>query len=288
MMVAPEGGTNGLNEIISPLEPGIAQMGFWCMEDLRSAGRTEQVYVLPLGIQYFFISPPWGGVDVALAQLETSCGLMVDPSIDRYARVTRIAKSLLGTLEQYYVRYYHQTIDSSVKDIADRLRNLMEVALRTAEQYFSISPNGSVVDRCRQIEAAGWDRIFREDLRDQVLSPVQRGLADRVAEEADRRMWHMRLVEGFVAVSGSYIYEKPTADRFAETLLLLHSTINRLQGGDMPAFPTLGKQRVRLSVGEPILLDEMWDTYKSGRQGARQSVTDLTKTLQQRLEELIV
>ena len=38
MAAAPEGATNGHNEIVSPLEPGIAQMGFWCVEDLLKAG----------------------------------------------------------------------------------------------------------------------------------------------------------------------------------------------------------------------------------------------------------
>ncbi len=32
---APEGATNGHTEIVSPLEPGISQLGFWCVEDLK-------------------------------------------------------------------------------------------------------------------------------------------------------------------------------------------------------------------------------------------------------------
>ena len=30
MAAAPEGSTNGLSQIVSPLEPGIAQLSFWC------------------------------------------------------------------------------------------------------------------------------------------------------------------------------------------------------------------------------------------------------------------
>jgi len=43
MAAAPEGATNGHNELISPLEPGIAQFGFWCQEDLQKANRHEAV-----------------------------------------------------------------------------------------------------------------------------------------------------------------------------------------------------------------------------------------------------
>lgn len=46
MAAAPEGATNGHNEIVSPIEPGIAQFGFWCIEDLHKAGRTEKVLSL--------------------------------------------------------------------------------------------------------------------------------------------------------------------------------------------------------------------------------------------------
>ena len=36
LAAAPEGGTNGHNEIVSPLEPGIAQLAFWCADDLTN------------------------------------------------------------------------------------------------------------------------------------------------------------------------------------------------------------------------------------------------------------
>lgn len=57
MAVAPEGATNGHNQIVSPLEPGITQLGFWCVEDLLKAGRSEQVLLVPIGIQYRYENP---------------------------------------------------------------------------------------------------------------------------------------------------------------------------------------------------------------------------------------
>ena len=72
---APEGATNGHNEIISPLEPGISQLGFWCAEDLRKSNRKEAVFILPIGIQYFYISPPWQEIEQLLTQLEEDAGI---------------------------------------------------------------------------------------------------------------------------------------------------------------------------------------------------------------------
>jgi len=286
MAVAPEGATNGLNEVVSPLEPGVAQLAFWCLEDLRAKERAEKVYVVPVGIQYRYIDEPWQAIDSVLAGLEVECGLTPDTSGDRYTRLTRIAGYLLTELEEYYHRFYQQELSAAPGDLGARLRNLLEAALRTSEQYFSIQAKGSFTDRCRRIEQAGWDRIYREDLKGQTLSPVQRGLADRVAEEANRRMWHMRIVEAFVAVTGAYVRDSPTGDRFAETTNLLFTTVRRLKGlPDCPP-PSLGQQRARLDVGEPILVDERFADYTANRQGARQAVADLTHTIQAALETL--
>ena len=286
MAVAPEGATNGLNEVVSPLEPGVAQLAFWCLDDLRAKDRSEKVYIVPLGIQYCYLGEPWQEIDQVLAGLEVECGLAADAKIDRYARIRRIGEHLLTVLEDYYHRFYQQELSPPSGDLGERLHNLLEAALRTAEQYFAIQAKGSITDRCRRIEQAGWDRIYREDLKGQTLSPVQRGLADRVAEEADRRMWHMRIVEGFVAVSGSYVRENPTAGRFAETTNLLYKTVQRLKGAPSFTPPPLGKQKARLDIGEPILVDDLYASYTANRQGARQAVADLTQTLQHTLEAM--
>ena len=80
MAAAPEGATNGLSEILNPLEPGIAQLSFWCAEDLHKAQRNEQVLILPIGIQYSYMNPPWEKIEEILTQLEASTGLTTNQS----------------------------------------------------------------------------------------------------------------------------------------------------------------------------------------------------------------
>ncbi|HEY9834634.1 MAG TPA: hypothetical protein V6D26_29050, partial [Stenomitos sp.] len=74
MAASPEGATNGHNEIISPLEPGIAQFGFWCAEDLHKAARTQEVWILPIGIQYRYVEAPWKAIEKLLSELEAASG----------------------------------------------------------------------------------------------------------------------------------------------------------------------------------------------------------------------
>lgn len=326
MAAAPEGATNGHNEIVSPLEPGIAQMGFWCVEDLLKAGRDEQVFILPLGIQYRYVEAPWKPLQKLLRELETACGLPAnqdseeegEPSEEAkkslYKRLYRLGEHLLTLMEAFYTRFYHQplptiaskkefyaenaTEDNSLQaelplptsnaEFASRLHALLDTGLRVAEQYFNVPPKGSLIDRCRRLEQAGWDYIYREDLKNiEAISPLERGLADRIAEEASLRMWHMRLVESFVAVTGAYVWEKPTAERFAETSLLMWDVMARIKGGNPFRRPNLGKQWVQMTVGEPISVSDRWETYHASRRGAKQSVADLTQDLQVALQSMI-
>ncbi|MBK1987086.1 1-acyl-sn-glycerol-3-phosphate acyltransferase [Sphaerospermopsis aphanizomenoides BCCUSP55] len=304
MAAAPEGATNGLSEIVSPLEPGIAQMSFWCAEDLQKAGRKEEVVIVPVGLKYSYIHEPWAALANLLGELEAASGLSVNSGSNvasfevLYTRLLSLAEHLLSVMEKFYTRFYHQTlpeekiINGEITDrneaLAYRLQAVMNVALFIAEQYFDLPSRGNWNDRCRRVEQAGWNYIFREEFKDiKLLSSIEKSLGDRIAEEAYFRMWHMRLVENFVAVSGIYIREKPSVERFAETTLLLWDMVNQIKGNNPIKRPQLGKQQVKITVGQPISVSERYPAYKGSRVAGRQAVAELTNDLQQVLENLV-
>lgn len=309
LAAAPEGATNGHNEIISPLEPGVSQLGFWCVEDMVKSGRSEQVFILPVGIEYRYVTPPWAAVEKIITQLEIDTGIET-PEMSQsqrldetllYKRLYHLGEHLLLVMEGFYTRFYHKALSmphkagkpdspslpSSDEAFSDRLNALLDAALQVAEDYFNLQPRGSLIDRCRRLEQAGWDCIYREDIKLETASPLEKGLADRVAEEADLRVWHMRLVESFVAVTGNYVSEKPTIDRFAETTLLVWDMVCRIKGGNPFERPKLGEQKAFLKIGDPISVSDRWDAYQGGRKNAKQAVADLTQDLQIALESMM-
>ena len=122
------------------------------------------------------------------------------------------------------------------------------------------------------------------------MSSLEQGLTTIITEEAQLRMVHIRLVEAFSAITGSYVRDNPTAERFADTVLLMERTIGIVQGTDKLADfldPQLGEQGAILTVGEPLSVSDRLETYKANRRGARQAVADLTQDLRKALEATI-
>ena len=318
MAAAPEGGTNGHNEVVSAIEPGIAQFGFWCVDDLKKAGRDEEVLIVPLGIQYVFETPPWKSVADLLSQLEVDSGLrspnssvssLLDSLQDGqapseaqerelYQRLYQLGEHLLEKMEAFYCSYYGLNKQASTtkaevsppkpdtsNHLGERLHALLSAALDIAEQSFGIKPKGTLTDRCRRAEQAAWDRIYRTDLNtSNALSMLDKGLADLVAEEANLRLWHMRLVETFVSVTGKYVAERPTIERFADTTLLIWRMVQQISRTSATEYPDLGLRCAQVTVGEPINVSERWPDYQAKRRGA---IAQVTEDLQAALESLI-
>ncbi|MDJ1181211.1 1-acyl-sn-glycerol-3-phosphate acyltransferase [Roseofilum sp. BLCC_M91] len=296
LTLAPEGGVNDHSELMSPLEPGVAQLGFWCVEDLQKANRSQKVAILPIGIRYSFPQPPWEQLDRLLNDLEQDLSLppLSSNSPDnitqaRYTRLLRIGESLLSLMESFYRQFYDvkfeelPDVEDPNQNFSQRLNRLLENALQVSESYFKTQPKGSFLDRCRRLEQAGWERIYRSDI--ERLSPVESGLGNWVAEEASLRMGHMRMVERVCAVTGKYVREKPTAERFAETLLILWKTIAWIKTGKADTRPNLGELETTLTVGEPLWVNDRWEDYQNSR---RQAVSSLTQDLQVSLEKLMI
>lgn len=303
LAIAPEGATNGLSNKVSPLEPGMAQLGVWCLEDLAKANRFEDVIIVPIGIQYFYPEQNWAKIDHLLTQLETEIGLAPLRSIEQeveqrslhHERLLRLVEQVFTEMEQFYQRIYHQEFPTIADDpknrtelISLRLQSLLDVALRVSEQYFGLQPNGTVIDRCRRLEEASWSLIYPEEITDlHQLALVKQGLADWAAEEAELRIRHMRLVESFVGVTEKQAWENLTLEQFSETLLIVFDVIARMGGKKVPRRPRLGWRQARLSIAEPISVRDRWNDNSGDHKASRRAVLQLTQDLQTALENLI-
>ncbi|MGF1574863.1 MAG: lysophospholipid acyltransferase family protein, partial [Cyanophyceae cyanobacterium] len=294
LAIAPEGAINGHNRILNPLEPGVAQLSYWCLEDLHKAGRDqEDVVILPIGIRYTYHDDLLPPLQDLLSQLEQDCGLPSLPLPEGsepdesgsesmreqhlYGRMLTVGDALLATLERFYRAFYPDVdadelaphledprytqgiqlpeLAETVKTMRIRLARLMDVALQVAERRLQLKvkgngAKGNLVERRHAVEQAGWDRIFRADIPDlETLSPIERGLADRLAQEADLHLWHMRLAETFTGIVGQTVDLRPPQERLVETTLHLWEVVSRIKGEDPLGrrTPQLGRKSAHLT-----------------------------------------
>ena len=331
MVVAPEGATNGHSERLGPLEPGVAQLGFWCAEDLQKSeqesDRAKTVFIAPIGIQYRYAKPNWTRLQRLLSRLEAQSGLSNSKQNERLIekecqlRIQRLGEHLIEKMEQFYERVYPQlsgqpahsakqelAVDTEQdgseqsgseqssaepnnlkeQDCSQRLQQLLDRALKVSEQFFNLPSRGTLVDRCRRIEEASWNLIYREDLPPlDTLSPIDRGLADWAAQTASLHELHMRIVESFVAADSRYLSEKPSFERCAELSLLMSDMIGRLNGEKLPQRPRLGLRWVQVTVALPIEVTSRLTDYQQSRKAGRQAVAALTEDIRLALEKTI-
>ena len=62
---------------------------------------------------------------------------------------------------------------------------------------------------------ASWEHLYPPANGQAEVCGLERGMADRLAEETAGRLWHMLMVEAFVAASGHYVLESPSQERLA-------------------------------------------------------------------------
>jgi hypothetical protein len=199
-------------------------------------------------------------------------------------RLQRLSDRLLSEMEAFYARFYQRSLLTR-DSLTHRLHALIDAALSVAEQTFGLQPVGDRLSRRHHIEQAAWDWIYREDLPShKTLSPLARGIANRIATDARLNLWHMQWVESFLTVSEQYVLEKPVIERIADMVLLLWDFVTCVKGGNPTQRPQLGPRRAQITIGEPISVSEHWDAYRGNRPAA---VTELTQTLQFAMEQMI-
>ena len=283
LVVAPEGATNNLSGEMAPLEPGVAQLAFWAAEDLEKAGDSRQLEVLPVGIQYSWRKHNWGALDARLNALERHLGIptaAVSPGnleTTRRERLIEIGMNLLKALEQL-----ERLKPDPEKSFSERIGAYRLHGLAKAEAHFALRAVGNLQERCRRIEQAAWDRIYRDGV-DQ-LPPLERSLADWEAREADLQLTRMRLVEHFTSVSGHYISDRSDFDRFAEMLLLVEEAIGWIEDKPWKGQPSLGPQRVELRLGRALPVRPRLNGYLRNR---RESMQLFMQDLEQALIEVM-
>jgi hypothetical protein len=257
--LAPEGQVTYHNHRLGPLETGSARLAVWCLEDLERQGRAEEVLLLPVGIEYRFPRNPERLLESLIARIARIGGLREPGSGPARERLLDLTEQLVVKIAAYYARFFPGGHEASglalvgTCDLRERIERICDTALRVPERFMRLQPEGDLLNRVFTVRQRGWDFLFRGDVPAAgQASPLDRLLADRLADEAYLQLRHNELVDVLEYVRPDYIGEEASLNRLVEYALNLADVENRLLGGDVSSrYSPRGKQ-VRIRVGEPL------------------------------------
>jgi len=257
--LAPEGQVTYHNHRLGPLETGSARLALWCLEDLERAGRSEEVLVLPVGLEYRFPRHPERLLERLIARIARIGGLRAPTSGPARERLLDLTEKLIDKIEAFYARFFpapegaRGRACSAAPGLRERIERVCDAALRVPERFLRLRAEGELIDRVFTVRQRSWDFLFREDVPPAgEASPLERMLADRLADEAYLQLRHNELVDVLEYVQPDYIGPGASLNRLVEYALNLADVENRLMGGDVSSrYSPKGKQ-VRIRIGEPL------------------------------------
>jgi hypothetical protein len=263
LALAPEGQVSYTSEGLPRIESGAARIAVWCAEDLRRAKRSERVVILPVSIHHRWDGRSGGELDDLIARIERECGIGRVEGASRHERLSSIADSILASMENFYARFYSSgfggTTGAEASAVAgnptraDRLSLVIESALFEAERVLGVEHDGDTIRRVYKVRQAGWDRIFRSDIPDpELLSPLERALADRVAGEAWYASRHMELVDLAYYLDFERLKPEDPLELYIETAQNYFDLVSRLMGGNISNRIGIGGKTATVVAGNAI------------------------------------
>ncbi|GAB4371753.1 MAG: hypothetical protein Kow00121_13560 [Elainellaceae cyanobacterium] len=268
LVIFPEGGCSFQNDTVMPFRAGGVQLAFQAMNRLVKHGEEiPDLYVIPVAIKYRYVQDMQPVIKATLRRLEKALGLSSSATVDEYARLQEVGRAILIKIEKEY-ELYNPEINEKSWD--DRINLIRLRVIQEGEQRLSInSASGDLIrERVYRIQHA--IRTKADAIEpDPTFTP-------ELVEKAMSRLLN------FDAIYASYVAEKPTPERFLDTLIRLEREVFNI---DQP--PPKGFRRAQLQLGKPVNLKDHFDAYRHDRAASvSQLVSEFHHTVQTRLDQL--
>ncbi len=261
VVVFPEGVTYGLNDTTIPFQDGVAQLGFWGLQDARKAGVTASLKLLPMAVKYRYQGDVAAVIDQSLGRLEAALELAPPARSDRLSRLAALGLAILERIERELDlpasdgRHFDRRIARAMRQLAERCAARLDVRLPEPV---------SGTDPLHHLLTVAWELLGDERVGADPPAPVE------LRRDLDR-------LQVFRAVRAEYVARHPSAERFLDV-------ISRLE------LEVFGETRVHTTrvalvrVGQAIDLSAHLRAYEADRRAAVATVTGL---LQRRVQAML-
>jgi 1-acyl-sn-glycerol-3-phosphate acyltransferase len=271
VVIFPEGEIYEHNDTLLTFQSGVAQLGFWALDDLEKLGKDRHLPILPIAIKYRCCDSPRPAIDNSLHDLEQALDLAADPKLTAYQRLRRIGDRVLTSLEKSEGVKQAEGEELSGRITAVRRKMLERVSERIGAELDERQPPA---DQLHELfnELKGWVNVLPNDAND-----YDERLYHRRIEIAAPLFLDLQRLQNFIAFTGDYVATDASAERFLDVLGRLEKEVlGKLK------HPVAREALVR--IAEPIRLEECYDDYRANK---RQTVTDVTARLERNIRDML-
>ena len=266
----PEGETYYHNDITLPFQSGVTQLGFWALTDLQKLGKEPVLPIVPVAIKYCFVDDPVPEIHARLAFLEDAVGIAGGSDRREYDRLIALGERVASMVERQY-----RLPEAAGLELDVRIMRLKEhIIERVAAEIRETPPDGPLPEQMRFLFNAlrSYSMEFVE-----ANSGYEQRIHQRRMEHAEPLFADLLRLHDFLALTGHYVRDHPTWERFADVLSRLEQEIFGRARSWTPV-------EARVRIADPVRLEEWLGSYKENRKAA---VGAATKLLEKRVVGLL-
>ncbi len=240
VVIFPESGCSYQNDTVMPFRPGAIQLTFKAMNQLaKKEAEISDLYLVPISIKYRYIKQMNAVIEQSLSQLEAALNLKTNND-EFYPRLRNIAEKVLDNIEQEY-----GTESENKDDWNQRIEHLRDLILHECEQKLDLPPKAHIPLR---------ERVYKIQ---SIINTGDRKLPQQQEQTYEALYRSAVRLLNFDAIYDGYVAQKPTPERFIDTLTVLEREVFQI---DHP--PIKGKRKAFISIGDPINLKDYFSAYQ--------------------------
>jgi 1-acyl-sn-glycerol-3-phosphate acyltransferase len=272
VVIFPEGEIYEHNDRLLAFQSGVAQIGFWVLDDLEKQGKPLEMPIIPVAIKYRCCDSPRLAIENSLTALEKSLDLSRSTSLTAYQRLRRVGCRVLAAMERDAGLPVGEpeALDERIRTV--RRKTLERVATRIGKQ---VSETQAPADQLHVLfhDLKSWVGMLPDEANE-----YEERLHRKRIQEALPLFNELHRLQNFIAMTGDYVAAEATAERFLDVLGRLEKEVFGAVRHNVP-------REARLRIAPPIRLEERYADY---RQSKRQMVSQVTAQLETTIREMLL
>jgi hypothetical protein len=274
VVLFPEGEIYHHNDLMLPLNPGVAQIGFWALADLVKLGKDARLPILPIAVKYRFLGDVRAYMLGRIERLEGAVGIG-KPVGDWRDRIHAIGEKIVATLEARYRL-------PSEGAFADRIERIRCCIFSRGFAILGADPPKEGAPASEQMRALfNTIRAYRLEFEhpeteyEEKIGAQRMTLVEMVTDDLAR-------MHDSILTTGHYVSDAPTFERLSELLVQMEDEVF----GKHVRYP---RRAAIVKVADPVDLRCYSDDYgKNKRATVAAATAEIARRVSAMLDSLRV